>query len=303
MSSLAKQLLLREGRLRPLLRVLVYALAVTFFSLQALLILALIPQRSSADPLRATAPEELALCVVAVACAIALRRLLDRRCVASLGFSFRAPWLRLLGLGALLGAGMQLLVFAMEEGFGLARITGYGSPGAAVAVIVGTLPLWIVSALFEEMPLRGYILQNLWEDFGFWPAATLTTGLFALEHLQNPHSHAHLPLTMAGLVAYGMWACLSLAWTRSLWLALGLHFTWNVFEGSVFGFPVSGVAIDHPAISQRVGDPAWFTGGAFGPEAGASSLIALGVGLAVLRAMHQRGAFADVPDEREPYAR
>jgi hypothetical protein len=41
-----------------------------------------------------------------------------------------------------------------------------------------------------------------------------------------------------------------------------------------------------------VNGPEWFTGGSFGPEAGASSLIALAIGIAVLLWMHRRGAFA-----------
>ena len=35
--------------------------------------------------------------------------------------------------------------------------------------------------------------------------------------------------------------------TRSLWFVVGLRWTWNFFEGTVFSAPVSGLA--------RVGEP------------------------------------------------
>jgi hypothetical protein len=59
---------------------------------------------------------------------------------------------------------------------------------------------------------------------------------------------------------------------------MGLHTGWNFFEGTVFGFPVSGIGdfprLLHPAISG----PALITGGPFGPEAGLVLLPALGLG-------------------------
>ena len=102
-----------------------------------------------------------------------------------------------------------------------------------------------------------------------------------------------IPLAIAMVSAAGALFCLSVVVTGSLWLAVGCHFAWNLFEGPVFGFPVSGLSIGSAHIvSQSVNGPEWFTGGSFGPEAGASSLIALAVGAAILVVLHRRGAFA-----------
>jgi hypothetical protein len=43
---------------------------------------------------------------------------------------------------------------------------------------------------------------------------------------------------------------------------------WNFFEGSMFGFPVSGFDPDTTFIAIRQSGPRLWTGGAFGPEAG-----------------------------------
>jgi CRISPR/Cas system-associated protein Csm6 len=63
-------------------------------------------------------------------------------------------------------------------------------------------------------------------------------------------------------------------------LSIGLHIGWNFFEGTVFGFQVSGSTFFR-LIIQSVKGPELITGGDFGPEAGLIVLPAmlLGAGL------------------------
>ena len=82
--------------------------------------------------------------------------------------------------------------------------------------------------------------------------------------------------------------------TNSLWLPIGLHFGWNLFEGPVFGFPVSGIATP-VLIEQRVQGPDIWTGGAFGPEAGLVQIASLGVGFATLWLYTRRRAPPSAP--------
>ena len=68
--------------------------------------------------------------------------------------------------------------------------------------------------------------------------------------------------------------------TRSLWLAIGMHWAWNFFEGPLFGTPVSGYpryANLNPLLTSTTIGPEQWTGGAFGPEGGLFSVIVRGI--------------------------
>ena len=67
-------------------------------------------------------------------------------------------------------------------------------------------------------------------------------------------------------------------------LPMGIHFTWNYFQGPVFGFAVSGTTMQGSLLTISDHGPQWFTGGIFGPEAGVSGLIALLIGIVALLA-------------------
>jgi membrane protease YdiL (CAAX protease family) len=199
---------------------------------------------------------------------------------------------------------MQALVFAIEALGGGIRMTGFGSPQADLRVLAAGVVVFIAGGVLEELCFRGYLLQNFWEGLGLVPAIIVSSLLFACLHLGNPSALVSPLPTLAGLLFFAAWACCSLLWTRSLWLALGAHVAWNLFEGPVFGFPVSGLLMPSRTvvIQQNVG-PAWLTGGPFGPEAGASALFAMAIGFLVLWLLYVRGFFRAAPDVREDYAR
>jgi membrane protease YdiL (CAAX protease family) len=306
--SFARRIFYKNDRLRPILRAIVYVICTAVAS--ALLFAAIAPMLGAPlrttggalPPLKFLVAFEAVSCIAIVGFAVLLRLQLDRRSIDSLGLAMRGPWVRLLGLGVFLGAGMQLLVFALETAFGYSHISGMSNLRSDAASLAAYIPLYLLVAVNEELLIRGYLFQNLWEEWGAPAGIILTSAFFAALHLGNPNSHQELFLTLIGLVAYGTWACLSVMWTKSLWPAVGVHFAWNLFEGPVLGFPVSGLNYGNTVIHQTIAGPNWFTGGSFGPESGASSLIALAAGGAVLYWLHKRGAFADAYDAREPYA-
>lgn len=300
-----RALFVKDSRLRPVWRVFVFAVVLLLAMIALYAIWVVVTRRFSATlSLSDEIGLEILSSIVVLIVAVTLRTTLDRRSVASLGFAFAGPWARLFAIGIAFGAGMQTVAYIVETVSGSARVNGYGGVLPDVKLLVVAAIVFTAAALFEEMATRGYPFQNLWEQWGFAPALLITSLGFAALHGVNPHAREQVWFTLAGLTAFAVWACLSLLWTKSLWLALGAHMAWNLFEGPVFGFPVSGVMMPVPTVlSEHVGGPLWLTGGGFGPEAGASSLIGLAAGFIVLRFLYVRGAFANVADTREFYAR
>jgi len=226
----------------------------------------------------------------AVGLALFFRRFIDREPLRDLGFTFQAQWSRSLGIGVALGIFMQTVVLIVESTLGFAHAVLRAQPVAELESAAGVIPLLLLGAIAEEVPIRGYLFQNVREVWGAWPALVATSLVFAALHLFNPGAHHDLAMTMLGIASAGALFGLSVILTGSLWLAIGCHFAWNVFEGPIFGFPVSGLSFGSAnVVTQTVTGPEWFTGGAFGPEAGASSLIALAAGAAVLYALYRRG--------------
>jgi membrane protease YdiL (CAAX protease family) len=60
--------------------------------------------------------------------------------------------------------------------------------------LAGLALLWFVGNILvgvsEEYTFRGYAMQSLWRGAGFWPAALITTAIFAGDHLEKPGENA-----------------------------------------------------------------------------------------------------------------
>jgi CAAX protease family protein len=152
------------------------------------------------------------------------------------------------------------------------------------------LVVFIFTGFEEELICRGYQLQNLAEGISLPWAVLASSLLFSTLHLANPGAGL---AAFIGIVAAG--AFLAYAWirTRQLWLSIGLHIGWNLFEGVVFGFPVSGLSVFRLIESQTSGPPL-LTGGIFGPEAGLVILPTLAIGAGLIR-LYTRGRTAPPP--------
>lgn len=206
------------------------------------------------------------------------RRYFDRRTFASLGlvWSRRAP--ADLAVGFAIPMAMMGAVYAVESAAGWIRFEGFAwsavGGGAVASLTAAGLLQFLIIGYQEEILSRGYHLQNLSETHG--PAAGLlvSAAIFGLLHAGNPGAGWASTL---GVFAAGIFLGFAYLRTRTLWLPIGLHAGWNFFEGTVFGFPVSGLRAFR-LLEHSVAGPELVTGGSFGPEAGAVLLPALAVG-------------------------
>ena len=162
----------------------------------------------------------------------------------------RAAKMKLLGIGRLpskedalpwlLGVvGYYLLAFILTALASLvlpdslmtqAQYTGFNANSWGGAILIVFI-LAIITPIFEELIFRGFLLGKLQRLAGFWPAAIITSLLFAVAHGQ----------VNVGLVTFvlSMIACYQRKRTGATWAGMGLHMVVNLVAASlVFIMPL-----------------------------------------------------------------
>jgi len=216
----------------------------------------------------------------------------DRRSFQNFGLQINKEWWSEFGFGLLLGSGLMLSIFLLEI------LLGWINIESSFSVINTDLPFgfaiiiplifYIAVGFYEELLSRGYQLTNLAEGLKckrFSPSsailasALISSFFFSLLHLYNPHSSkfSTINLFIAGLLLASGYII-----SGKLAVPIGLHISWNFFQGNVFGFPVSGnESFSATFIMIQQTGPDFWTGGKFGPEGGLIGTIVqlLGIGL------------------------
>jgi uncharacterized protein len=213
-------------------------------------------------------------------------RWIDRRPFAGFGFQLGAAWWIDLSFGFVVGALAMTLIFLVGWAAGWTEVTGVFQDGAGTgSLLLALLPpflFFICVGIYEELLVRGYLLLNMSEGFNFaflGPRAAiilawmLSSALFGLLHLMNPNSSI---LSSVNISVAGLLLGLGYVLTGQLAIPIGIHISWNFFQGHVFGFPVSGTPPFGATVLETADSgPALWTGGAFGPEGGLIVLPAL----------------------------
>jgi membrane protease YdiL (CAAX protease family) len=190
-------------------------------------------------------------------------RLVERREPGELGL---VGALRELVGGILFGALLFCLVIGILAALGLYSVGGLNHP----STLVLSLSVSMISGFVEEVLFRGVLYRIVEESLGTWVALGISAALFGLLHMGNPNATIGGALAIA--VEAGVLLAAAYAYTRRLWLPIGIHFAWNFVQGGVFGVAVSGNEI--PGLLQgRLTGPEWLSGGAFGAEASVVAVV------------------------------
>ncbi|MBT2484330.1 MULTISPECIES: CPBP family intramembrane glutamic endopeptidase [unclassified Microbacterium] len=171
--------------------------------------------------------------------------------------------------------------------FGVYQITGWGSVTGALAVV----GMMCAVAVAEEVFFRGVVFRLLRSRWGVIVALIVSSAIFGLLHLINPGASLNGALAVA--IEAGLMLGAAYLLTGSLWLAIGLHFGWNVAIGGIFGTVVSGSDASDSLFTATTAGPDWLTGGSFGPEASIVAIVVCSVAtVAFLFAAHHRSRLA-----------
>jgi membrane protease YdiL (CAAX protease family) len=218
--------------------------------------------------------EEFGVLMAAVLPALVLARV-ERRRWGVYGLPGQKAFGKLFWAGAGWGfAGISLLLGAM---YGM-RLFDMGHLAMHGARIVKFAVFWAVFFLlvgfFEEFLLRGYSQFTLTRAIGFWPSAVVLSSVFGLIHLQN--AGEQWPGLLAAAVI-GLFFCLTLQRTGSLWFAVGFHMAWDWGETFFYSVPDSGTMFPGHLLKSSFHGPRWLTGGMVGPEGSVLCFLVIGV--------------------------
>ena len=191
--------------------------------------------------------------------------LAERRRIDSYGLPIEQAFGKFFWKGMLAGLLVVIFVAGAMILSGAMVLHGLALHGSDLAMF--TL-LWFVAniliGLSEEYTFRGYGLQSLWRGAGFWPAALITTAIFAGDHLEKPGENA---IDIGMIFFLGLVLCLSIRKTGSLWWAVGWHAGFDFGQLFLIGTRNGGQTPVGRLFNVTFPGPAWLNGGELGTEA------------------------------------
>ncbi|MEC7981691.1 MAG: type II CAAX endopeptidase family protein [Candidatus Neomarinimicrobiota bacterium] len=186
-------------------------------------------------------------------------KFIDRKPLMSLGLKYEG-FQQDFKFGLILGAGLIAIGFFSLFILGYVRVESFSFPFLDIVLY---FILFVVVAFHEEIMLRGYILRSLMESMNRYLALAISSLIFMTVHLLNPNISF---LGVVNLFLAGIVLGIYYVHKSNLWLPIGMHLTWNFFQGPIFGFEVSGIK-SQSLIKQTVNGSDLITGGKFGFEA------------------------------------
>jgi uncharacterized protein len=162
-------------------------------------------------------------------------------------------------LGVLIGTflqGLTILVIYFWGDFRIISVNPFSS-------IITPLAVAFSVAIFEETLLRGIVFRIVEEKLGSYISLLISAIIFGAAHLLNPDSSL-ISSVCIGIVGFVLGA--SYIYSRSLWLPIAIHFSWNFVQSGIFGAITSGNEQTNSLFNTHISGAELITGGAFGPE-------------------------------------
>ena len=180
-------------------------------------------------------------------------------------------------VGLVLGAGCCSFVFIVLLLSGNAEVVSWG-PKFDWEMFCWIM-VYVMVGFGEEILSRGFLMSTLRQSrcrtlIIFFPAV-----FFSLIHLFNDNVSvlSLLNIFLVGLLfAYIYWK------SGNIWMCIGYHIAWNIFQGIVFGMPISGINTEG-IINTMFAEDNFINGGGFGIEGGILTTLVIGIAFIIVR--------------------
>lgn len=210
-------------------------------------------------------------------------RFVDKSSFEKYGLKIQKDWNYEFLLGCFIALLQQSLYFGLMISTNNLKIEGFfitNSPDFTFfqGFVAETIRQLMVG-IGEEILFRSFLIYIVYEAFYRGGVAkvksallscVITSTFFGLAHFGNNGATIYSTINLS---LDGMMICLPFLITGRLGLSIGMHFSWNLVQGTIFGLPNSGTVASASIFDSTLADN-MFTGGTFGPE-GSILLIAM----------------------------
>lgn len=213
---------------------------------------------------------------------IVLWKIFDKRPVQDIGLTNPIVQRKDLLWGLTLGAVSITMVFIVLLLTGqVVVINGFLNPNLSSTLILDLI-LFIFVAVNEELFSRGYCMTVLRQTESIPVMVIVSSVIFSLMHSMNPNINL---IGFINIFIVGVLFAYMFLKRGNLWMPIGYHITWNYFQGSIFGFKVSGVELSGMYRVHLITEN-FINGGRFGPEGGLITTIILIIGFMIVWSLH-----------------
>jgi len=222
----------------------------------------------------------------------------EQRTLSDYGLPFRLMLGKQFWTGALWGFVMLSFIVAMmaaSRAYSLGALAL--SPLDVVKYGLGWALAFLLVGFFEEFAMRGYMQFTLTTGLGFWPAAAITSVLFASGHITNPGENW---IGVVEIVLIAIFLCTALRRTGNLWFAIGWHMAFDWGESFFYSTPNSGIHAAGHLVNARLMGSKWLSGGTVGPEASVFDLIVTLAGILLLAKLYPQAKYPALPSQGAP---
>jgi membrane protease YdiL (CAAX protease family) len=164
-------------------------------------------------------------------------------------------------------------IVACVSGLLLWKVKGDGAWGAYGLAMAGVVPCLLLE--MKKAP-----------SAGFWNAAWVTSFLFGAGHTGN-NGENWIGIFAAGAIGFAF--CVSVYVTGSAWWAIGCHAAWDWGETYFYGTADSGMVAKGHLLTATPAGPAFWSGGADGPEGSVLVLAVIALVLVMILGLYGRG--------------
>ncbi|MBU9728378.1 CPBP family intramembrane glutamic endopeptidase [Diplocloster modestus] len=230
--------------------------------------------------------------VMILICVITWRSVMKRP-AREMGLSSAGPVKKDCCVGMLLGIVSCTIVFF------IIITAGGGHVVSLVPRITGPGVMWIIVfvlvAFGEEILNRGFIMGALRRTRNIYFIVLVPSVIFGLLHLMNPNVTF---LSVLNIILVGILFSYMYIKSGNIWMCIGYHFTWNTFQGVIYGMPVSGLNIPGFITTEFTHDNI-LNGGGFGVEGGILTTIVILLGFLFVRYYYRNSEYDFINDNRK----